>query len=415
MKEVHSMSTTRILTGGLATLAVSACFGFTSPAFAAQGEDRPCGSAAVGAVYTSVVVDPVFRTVPAVTHTEWRWQRDVSNLEFEFGKELSAAHVETDWSRAVPGETEYLFTHTVIDLAGVPAVPGTDEVGHFETVTIAPAVTQEEDEYVHQVTGKTRWESPDWGAQNGNGNGWVKTGNTRQVEVTPAVTEQNWVVDVPAIPGTPAVPEQSHTESVWAAASPGAGWSGPQDTRTTAGTTEHQTTAGDAPAGSGWVLDATRTFDAVIDLVWAVTAPDGYTPTGDSRVASVDHQESEDTSATAPAGEGWSTIDGSEITKVDVPETQVLVTPGSVDQLLVSPALPATAPCVQAPADSGTDSGGGSQTAGPQAAPAAAETAAPAATVLPNTGGVPGWMAPAGVAAIIAGASLVRGARRRAS
>lgn len=417
------MSSTRILTGGLATLAVSATFSFaaTAPSYAASGDDRPCGLPAVGAVYTTVVVDPVFRTVPAVTHTEWRWQRDVTRYEFEYSKVISPARTETDWTRQLPGETEYLFTRTVIDQAAVPAVPGTPEVGHWITITIAPAVTVTEDEYIQRITGKTRWESPDWGAQNGNGNGgWEKTGNTREREITPAVTQQQWVVDVPATPGTPAIPEVSHVESQWAASSPGADWSGPQDSRTTPGTTEQQTTAGDPPAGDGWVLTATRNIAAVIDTVWAATAPDGYTATGDSRVAGTDHEETDATSATAPAGDGWTAIAESAVTVVDSPASQVLVTPGSVTQVLVTPAQPATAPCVQPPTDPPTDpgtGGGGGSVAGPQAGPeptivTPAAQVAPVA-VLPNTGGVPFWLAPTGLAAMLAGAVLIRTARRR--
>ncbi|MBO9523240.1 MAG: hypothetical protein J7518_17035 [Nocardioidaceae bacterium] len=419
------MSYPRFLTGGLAALAVGASFTFAGPAFAAEGDDRPCGSPAVDAVYQTVVTDPVFRTVPALTHTAWRWQRDVASYEHEYGRVVSAAYDESDWTREVAGPTEYLFHRTVVDQAAVPAVPGTPEVGHHETVVLSPAVTVAEDEYQHQNTGKLRWERPDWGAQNGEGNGWVKTGNHREREVTPAVTEQRWVVDVPATPGTPAVPEVAHVESQWATSSPGGSWTGPVDSRPGDSSTENQTTAGEAPAGAGWVLKATRHVDAVVETVWAALLPDGWTATGESRQSGATHEETPEATAAAPDGDGWTTIEESAVTVVDVPEHQELVMPGSVDEVLVSPALPATEDCpVAGPGDpvidpaapDGTTEGG--DAAGPQAAPEPGAEVSPAeatdaATVLPNTGGVPGWMAPAGLATIAFGAVLVRASRRR--
>jgi hypothetical protein len=399
-----TMTRTRFLTGSLASIAVASAFTLAAPA--ADAADRGCGQPAVDAVYSTVVHDPVFRTVPAQTHAEWLWQRDVDDVSYEFTKLVSPAGVETDWTRQVPGATEYLFTRTVTDVAGVPAVPGTPEVGHFDTVVTTPAVVETQWEYQHQVTGKTRWESEDWGAQNGQGNGWAKTGNTQQVEITPAVTTQVWVVDAPATPGTPEVPAVTHDESVWAQSSPGADWAGPADSRPGASSTENETTDGDAPAGSGWSLVATRLIAAVYDTVWAATAPDGYDPTGASEVTG-SHQELTDaTSATAPAGDGWSPVDGSEITVTDVPGSEEKVSDGYTEQVLVSPALPATDPCVDPPSEDPTPT-----TDGPQAAPAA-ETS-PVATVLPNTGnGVPPWMAPTGFAAMLAGIAVIRLSRR---
>lgn len=427
--------TGRFLTGGLAAAAVTASFAFASPALAASGDERPCGSPAVDAVYSTLVIDPIFRTVPAVTHLEWRWQRDVTTEEYQYSRETSPAYDEVDWTREVPGPDELLFHRTVIDWPGMPAIPGTPAIGHFETVVVTPAITVAEDEYQHQVTGKLRWESPDWGAQNGEGNGWVKTGNHRDREITPAVTVQHWVVDVPATPGTPAMPAITHVESQWATSSPGGDWTGPFDSRPGSSTTENQTTSGDAPAGSGWVKTATRHIDAVLEYVWAATAPgDDWTATGDSRVADVTHEETPGTTATAPDGDGWTTIDGSEVTVVDVAAHQDVVTPGSIEQILVSPALPATDACPSATIDPGgpvdpdaPGDGGGVLVSGPQAGPTpstetpavkagGAEVLAPeAASVLPNTGGVPGWLSPVGLASIAAGVLLVRNARRRAS
>ena len=404
------MNRSRFLTGSLASIAVASAVTLAAPA--ANAEDRGCGQPGVDATYSNVVHDPVFRTVPAQTHSEWLWQHDVAEFSYEFTKLVSPAAVETDWTRQVAGPTEYLFTRTVVDTPAVPAVPGTPEVGHFDTVITTPAVVVTEWEYQHQVTGKLRWESEDWGAQNGQGDGWVKTGNTQQTEVTPAVTRQVWVVDVAATPGTPAVPAVTHPESVWALSSPGAGWSGPVDSRPGASSTENQTTAGDPPAGDGWSLVATREIPAVFDTVWAPTAPAGYDPTGASQVVGSHTEQTGTPSATAP-GDGWTQVPGSETVVVDVPAGQELVTDGYTEQVLVSPALPATDPCVDPPAETPTTDTPATETP-VQGAPApTAEVASPVAAVLPDTGnGVPPWMAPTGLAVMLAGIAVIRFSRR---
>jgi hypothetical protein len=394
------MTRNRFLTGSLASIAVASAVTLAAPA--AHAADRDCGLPAVDAVYTSVVHAPVFRTVPAQSHQEWRWERAVDDYSYEFTKLISPAGVETDWTREVAGPLEYLYTRTVVDSPAVPAVPGTPEVGHFDTVVTTPAVVTTEWEYQHENTGNLRWADENWGAQNGQGNGWKKTGNTRQTEVTPAVTTQVWVVDAPATPGTPALPAVTHDESIWALTSPGADWTGPADSRPGASTTEDETTAGDAPAGNGWSLVATRVIDAVYDTVWAASAPDGYDPTGASQVTGSHQELTDGTSVTAP-GPGWSAVTGSEISVVDVPATEELVSDGYTEQVLVSPALPATDPCVEPP----TGTAGG-----PQAAPAP-QVSSPVSTVLPDTGNdVPPWMAPTGLAAMLAGIAMIRFGRR---
>ncbi|WP_148044997.1 hypothetical protein [Nocardioides marmorisolisilvae] len=411
------MTRSRFLTGSLASIAVASAFTLAAPA-ANAADERGCGQPAVDAVYSTVVHDAVFRTVPAQSHNEWLWQRDVDDYSYEYTKLVSPASVETNWTRQVAGPTEYLWTRTVTDVPAVPAVPGTPATGHYDTVVTTPAVVITEWEYEHQVTHKLRWESEDWGAQNGQGNGWVKTGNTRETVVTPAVTTQVWVVDSPATPGTPAVPAITHDESVWSLSSPGGDWTGPADSRPGTSTTENETTDGDAPAGDGWSLVATRSFDAVYDTVWTTSAPAGYDPTGNSKVSGSHHEQTDATSAAAPAGDGWSEVADSETTIVDVPESKELVSDGWTEQVLLSPALPATAPCVDPPSDDPTTDPGTpttdvptGDTAGPQAAPAA-ETSS-SATVLPETGnGVPPWMAPTGLLAMLAGAALIRFSRR---
>jgi hypothetical protein len=435
--------TTHFVSSGLATLAVASVF--TLAGAPAHATDLPCGTPGSPAVFQTIDHPAVYGTTPAITHEEWLWQRDVDHYEYLFTRVLSPAGVQNDWTRLVPGPTLNEYTRTVVDSPAVPAVPGTPAVGHWITVVITPAVTTELDEYIQHETGKTRWESPDWGAQNGNG--WTKTGNTEQSTVSPAVTGQQWVVDVPATAGTPAEPAVTHVETTWALSSPGADWTGPIATQPGTPTTETATTNGDAPAGVGWALVATREIPAVIDSVWTTEAPAGYTATGDQRVASVDHQVTPATSATAPAGDGWTTVDASEVTVIDVPAAQVLETAAWTENVLVTPAVPATDPCpttdptsdpagtgttdapttptdgtdVSAPGGSGAiiDAGGpvvvpqGSTVAAPVVhGPAAQAAAAPQATVLPNTGGVPSWMLPAAFASLLSGVGMIRLGRR---
>lgn len=404
------MTSTRFLTGSLATLAIASAFTLAAPAAQAADElDRPCGQPEIAAVYETVVLPPVFRTVPAVVHSEWLWEREVPTYEFEFSKQLSPAAVENDWTRKVTGPTEYLFTRTVIDSPAVPGIPAVPEVGHWETVVITPEVVSTEVEYQHERNGQLRWEDEDWGAQNGDGMGWTTTGNTRPVVLIPAVTTLTYVIDVPGTPAVPAIPEVSHLEELWAAISPGADWT-QVDERPGATTTEKATTDGDAPAGAGWTLVETRNIDAVIDTVWAFLAPDGYTPTGASQVAGSNHEETAVPAAAAPAGDGWTKVEASEVVVTDIPEQQELVTPGSVQDVLVSAAVPATEPCVAPPTGPSTD-----EVAPPAAddGPAAQGAAAATGTVLPNTGNdVAPWMAPAGLAVMLAGIGVIRMSRR---
>lgn len=394
------MTRARFLTGSLATLAVASAFTLAAPA--AHAEDAPtapCGTPAVDAVFRTVLHEPVFRTVPATTHSEWLWERDVTTYEHEFSRETRAALTEIDWRRELDGATEYRFIRTVIDQPGVPAVPGTPEVGHFETVVVSPAVTSTEFEYQHRVSNKFKWESEDWG-----NDPWLKTGNTRVVEITPAVTEQKWIVDAPAVPGTPAIPEVSHVESTWAEDTPDGFDPDPVDSRPGAVVVQEETTNGPAPAGAGWTEVAQRHLPAVVDFIWSAAAPDGYDATGQTRVASNTHEVTEKTSAAAPEGQAWSEVAGSEVVVVDSPESQELVTGEWIEELLVSPAIPAGKPCVAGPV---SDPGVGT-VAGPTGKPAQAAPA-PVASVLPDTGNdVPLWVAPAGLAALLAGLGMIR-------
>lgn len=399
------MTRNRFLTGSLASIAVASAITLAAPA--AQAVDRGCGLPGLDAVYTSVVHSPVFRTVPEQTHQEWAWERDVDQYSYEFSREVSPAGIANHWTREVPGPVEYLFSLTVVDSPAVPGTRGTPEVGHYETVVVTPAVVTTEWEYQHHVTGNLRWEDVDWGAQNGKGSGWEQTGNTRETELEPAVTTQIWVVDAAAVLGTPATPAITHVDSAWATSSPGADWTGPSDARPGPSSTETQSTGGDAPAGAGWQLVSSIEIPAVIDSVWADVAPDGYQPTGASKVVGSSHEQNDGTSTVAPDGSGWTQVADSAVTVVDAPTSDELVTDGFVEQVVVSAAQPATEPCVDAPA---TDN---PPPTGSQAAPASGATSAPVASVLPNTGNdIPPWMAPAGLAAMLAGVAMIRFGRR---
>lgn len=414
---------TRFLTGSLATLAVASAMTLAGPsAQAADTADRPCGLPATPAVYTSLFHEPVLVEVPAVTHDEWLWERIVTTVEHEFAKVVSAAYDETDWTREVPGTVEHLWSLKVIDRAAVAAIPGTPEQGHFETVVVTPAVTVTEFQYIQHKTGRSRWAPEGWNAGNDEDEGWYRTDNTRVEILTPEVSEQQWVVDQAAIEGTPAVTELSHTEEVWAASTPGADWTGPHDSRTVGGSTESTTTTGDdLPAGNAWNKLDTRHVPAVVDTVWAQTAPDGYIPTGDTRDLAIPEQ-TDVPSAAAPDGEGWSRIAGSLVVVVDQPTTTDLI-PGYTEQVEILPAMPATEPCVEGPEAPDTDEPSNSAVAGPQADDAgegagtstvASAAGASTASVLPATGNaVSPLITAGGFAALLAGSALVRVARRR--
>jgi len=425
---------TRFLTTGLATLAIASAVTLASPASAADLPDRPCGQPAVPAVYVTVVVDaPEVRVVPAVTHDEWRWQRDVTTLEQEFSKVVAAAYDETDWTRDLPAE--YRWTRTVVTQEAVPAVPGTPEVSHVETVVVTPAVTVTLFEYVQKEHPEmTRWEEDGWNGEHSDGDhgrGWTKTGRTRDEVVTPAVTKQVKVVDEPATAGTPEIPAVSHVEETWSTTSPGADWSRDLSTPPHGGGTETVTTTGDVqPVGAGWAVAAVRHIAAVVDTQWALEAPDGYTPTGASRVRDVTTEQTDTTAATPPAGDGWTKIADSLVVVVDQPETTELVGNGSTREVMISPELPATPACpAAAPGDttapvettSGPKAGGvTSAVAGAHAATQVAAgtsveaAAAESSTVLPATGNpVSPLLLTTGLGALLAGGVLVRAGRKR--
>jgi LPXTG-motif cell wall-anchored protein len=404
---------TRFLAGGLAAVATASAVTLATPAAYAADQARLCGGPAVPATYVTVEHSPVIRRVPALTHDEWRWQRDVTTYEYEYSKVVRAAYDETDWVRDLP--LVFRWTRTVVTQEAVPAVPGTPEVSHLETVVVTPAVTVTEYEYRQKDhPTQTRWEDAGWNAEKSDedkGKGWERTGNTRERIVTPAVTAQVKVVTQPATDGTPAVPEISHVEETWAATSPGDDWTPDLGTAPQGGGTETTTTTGDeVPAGDGWQKTVTRHVPAAIDTVWALSAPDGYDATGMRRVHDVTTESTDVTSATAPEGDGWTAVPESLVVAVDRPESFEVVGDGYTEQVLVTPAVPAGAPCAaQSGAGVAAPAGGGAAVSASQAAPAHGSS-----TVLPATGGpVSPLLLASGLGALAAGGLLVRVGRRR--
>jgi hypothetical protein len=399
-------STTRILTGSLATLAVASGVSLVAPAAYADAPARPCGQPAVAAVFATVVHEAEVRPVPAVTHEEWRWERQVSTVLHEYATVVTPAVVTRTWTRALSDLVELQWSRTVVTQEAHDAVPATPEVGEWRVVDGVPTGSRVEYEYVQQQTNRTRWEAAGWNAEKSDvdkGQGWTRTGNARE-----------WVVTQAATPGSAAVPEISHVDYTWAASSPGPEWTQTGATpRTTPGGTETQTTHGsDTPSGTGWTLAHTDTVPAAVRTVWAEQAPDGYADTGSDPRTEVTTESTDHTSASAPQGDGWSKVAGSQVTIVDQDATTELVG-GDTEDVLVRDALPATAACpvTRAP---------GAEVAGPRASGthttshATAAAATTSTTVLPATGNPASPLLLAtGIGALLAGGTLVQVGRRR--
>lgn len=389
-----------------------------------------CGQPAVPATYTTIEHPEVTETIPAVTHLEWRWARTVQQEQTEYGIETSPEYEVLAWSRTT-SVTEREYVRTVVDQEAVPAVPGTPEVGHWETRVVRPALLLTEWEYEQLQTGNLRWEEEGWNAGAG-GRGWEPTGNTRDVVLVPEETEQVWVVDQPAVPEVPAVPEISHQELFWlvdgatvpAGATPTGQVSVESDTDTV------ELPKGQSPAGDGWVLGAVvRTVAAVVDLVWVGSgepAPDGYAATGRTR-SLPPTEETSDLRATQPDGDGWQRVDGSETVVVDQPEETLVVEDAWTETVELTAAVPATAPCVDGGAttdpgsdDTDTDADSDSDTDADSDAvsddvDAPSGGQATAGGVLPATGSdVSPWLGLLGGGSLAAGLVLVRRGRRTA-
>lgn len=371
-----------------------------------------CGTPAIAAVYETVV-HPAQPAVLEESHEElgitesdtvgpWEGSGNEGELTGQTTFHEAVTVTEHYWSHTTPGtpatteDSGWVLSapsgqgwvldeqRTVIDQAYVPAVPGTPEEGHYETVIVTPAVTVTEYQFVHAQTGQTRWNADrNWNA-NGipNSNGYTLTGVTRETVTTPAVTEERWVVDEPATEGTPEIPEVSHTEYRYE--------------RTLAGT------------------------DAVVAYQWSVENPGtGWADTGQTReiVTENAHTEYE-----------WARTVIDVAAKDAVPATteEVLVAPAvpagppcPVQQPVVVPvtapaADPVTAPVVKVPAKPAVKPAAKPAAAKPAIKPAAATPAAASAvpTALAHTGAETAPIASIGALLLMAGAALSALARR---
>lgn len=405
-----------------AALAAGAVLGLgaLSPASAVE-----CGAPAQPATYQTVDHPAVTETVPARTHLEWQWSRQVAIVAQAVSRTTPGYDVRR-WSRTTEA-IELEYAEKVVDRAAVAAVAPTEEIGHEETVVLQPEVTVTQWEYQQMTTGNKRWEREGWNAGD-KGKGWDATGETRVV-VTPAVTTQRWVVDVPASPGSPGSPEVSHLVSHWLAegtAAP-AGWTATGNTRVASSSTETvDLPDGQSPDGSGWVAgDVVDTVADVVDTLWIGAddpVPAGYQPTGETSTSY--RTESAGPSAAAPEGDGWSQVADSAVEVVDVPERVVETSPAWSEQVLVTPAVPAGPACENPPPlppvvdpQPTPDGSGGGVVAPPlpQEPTGQAAPAAPAATasVLPATGSdVSPWVPAAGLASVVLGLVLTRRSRR---
>lgn len=400
-----------------AALAVTAVLGLGALAPAAAA--ATCGTPGQPATYQTVQHPAVTQTVPAVTHAEWLWTRQVATVTQAVSRTIPGYDV-IRWSRTTTS-LELEYAEKVVDQPAVAPVPATPEQGHFETVVLQPAVTLTLWEYLHLVNGNTRWEEEGWNAGD-KGKGWAATGNTDEVVTIPAVTTQQWVVDVPASPGSPGSAEVSHVELHWLpeGETPPAGWTATEESRVASTSTETvDLPEGEAPDGTGWsVGDVVDSVPDVVDTQWIGaddTVPDGYGPTGETET-SYATETTDEPSAAAPAGDGWTPVEGSEVTVVDEAERVVEVSPAWVEQVLLSPAVPAGPACVNPPPLPPVVDGPPAPPAGPVEPEVAAPTAqaAPAAVagVLPAAGtDAPAWVPFAGIALVLAGVRLIR--RRR--
>lgn len=221
-------------------VAVTALGLAVAPGAAFADGQQPCGTPAMPAVYSTVVVPGT----PAVTHEESEWSlvtQVVERLWHRWVVDSPATpdvyttihHDAVYWTFTIPGlpawDQQVLVTpaydEKVVTDAYDEKVVDVPEHDVQELVTAAydekvvtPAVYVTEYEFVSKH-GKVRWETdPNWNA-NGNSNsvGWVGTGQTRQTLVSSEVTtivhhdDVYKTVTVPATYKTVTVPDTYKT------------------------------------------------------------------------------------------------------------------------------------------------------------------------------------------------------------
>lgn len=167
------------------------------------------------AVYEKVEHPAVTRTVPAITHQEWQWERPTQVTQRRFERTVTETLV--DWQR---------------------------DAGVVESV---------EYEWVRTVDGVTE---TDWSQTQPPGDGWTKTGEERGLAITGTeVIRLPEGVDPPGKgwfkTGTTAAGKK-RTESTWATVAPGSEWTATGATRVVhTGIERTSAHSADAP-GSGW-------------------------------------------------------------------------------------------------------------------------------------------------------------------
>ncbi|WP_435770369.1 hypothetical protein [Nocardioides sp. SYSU DS0651] len=382
-----------------------------SPAPAAAAVAAACGQPGVPAVLATVHHEATYTTIEEQSHAEWLWARDVPTVETRYVRTVEQVLRSYEWSRPVLVD-ERQHSRLVVDQPYVPAVP---EQGRWETRTVPRTVQVTEWEYEQRQTGRTVWrDQADWNP----GQGWNLTGATRVVEDVRQVTEDVWIIVRPAVPE---VPEVSHLEYLWlldGAAAP-AGYTATGATRSTStGTEVVRLPEGQQPSGDGWTRGAwTETASAITEERWVAEGEPspGFEATDDTRPGTPRREVTADTSPVPPEGEGWSEVPGSLRVVVDVEAGRVQVTDPWDEVVLVTPAVPATAPCPDAApgeVDPAVEEAGVRDTAtgtgrAPAPMPMPADSPA-AADALPAAGApVDPWLAGLGAVSVLLGAGLL--------
>lgn len=376
----------------------------------------PEGAVRCGVAETVLVEHPaVVRVLPAVTHSEWRWSRTTVPAEAEHTRTVGSTDLVA-WER-VTEVVAAQYALRVVDQPFVPARPGVAEQGHYETRELVPALVVTEWEYEQLRTGMFRWEAEGWNAGPG-GLGWSPTGSTRGTVLVPAVTEEVWVVDAPAVPPVDEIPEVAHTETDWFTAEETvpAGWLPTGANRVDGTSTERVELPDGEDPGTGWAsLGVVGVTGGVLESLWAAFADpaEGWQPTGATR-AGAPVVETTGLLALPPAPAGWVEVPGSEVVVVDSPEQTEVVREAQTEEVLLPP-VPCAPPPPAGVIDTTTGTGGATGLPAGTPAGTPGEGRPAAGTVLPATGSPVGPATVlAGLALLGAGSVLLRGGRRPA-
>jgi hypothetical protein len=276
------------------------------------------------AAYDEVVVDKAAwtETIPATYTTEYEW---------------SATAPGGDWT-IVPGASSYVVTQQA-----APAVPDSYTAWTFDTYTdwgssTTPPVATATVMYGPREDGYTAWQQTGY-------TDWQKSSTPPAGDdLTSFGTRESRVVeDVPAVPGTPEVPEAGHDEVDWSTSPAVSPWAGSSNVGSPTGETLRVSQDSYVPLAAPFQA----TGETATDLGWTrdqATPPpgDGWELTGETvSHAAVSHPETAwAPSGQAPKGDGWSTTGASRQGDVVDPGT-----PASNEKVLVKAAVPAGQAC----------------------------------------------------------------------